>query len=67
MANTRINSASFFNLMWKTVFVGIKDIAGVGVVPEKNPVKQQKVIAKKIREQKRADRKAARKARREKN
>ena len=67
MANTRINSASFFNLMWKTVFVGIKDIVGVGVVPEKNPVKQQKVIAKKIREQKRADRKAARKARREKN
>jgi hypothetical protein len=67
IANTRINSASFFNLMWKTIFVGIKDIVGVGVVPEKNPVKQQKVIAKKIREQKRADRKAARKARREKN
>lgn len=67
MTNTRINSASFFNLMWKTVFVGIKDIVGVGIVPEKNPVKQQKVIAKKIREQKRADRKAARKARREKN
>jgi len=67
MTNTRINSASFFNLMWKTVFVGIKDIVGVGIVPEKDPVKQQKVIAKKIREQKRADRKAARKARREKN
>ncbi|MBO9676470.1 MAG: hypothetical protein J7577_23720 [Sphingobacteriaceae bacterium] len=67
MTNTRINSASFFNLMWKTVFVGIKDIVGVGIVPEKNPVKQQKVIAKKIREQKRADRKAARKARRGKN
>jgi hypothetical protein len=67
MTNTRINSASFFNLMWKTVFVGIKDIVGVGIVPEKNPVKQQKVIAKKIREQKREDRKAARKARREKN
>ncbi|MBB6237361.1 hypothetical protein HDC90_001982 [Pedobacter sp. AK013] len=67
MTNTRINSASFFNLMWKTVFMGIKDIIGLGMVPEKNPVKQQKVIAKKIREQKRADRKAARKARREKN
>lgn len=67
MTNTRIKSASFFNLMWKTVFVGIKDIVGVGIVPEKNPVKQQKVIAKKIRKQKRADRKAARKARREKN
>lgn len=67
MTNTRINSASFFNLMWKTLFVGIKDIVGVGVVPEKNPVKQQKVIAKKILEQKREDRKEARKAKREKS
>ncbi|RYD80281.1 MAG: hypothetical protein EOP55_02645 [Sphingobacteriales bacterium] len=67
MTNTRIPSASFFNLMWKTVFVGIKDIVGVGIVPEKNPVKQQKVIAKKIREQKREDRREARKAKREKN
>ncbi|WP_293311606.1 hypothetical protein [Pedobacter sp. UBA5917] len=67
MTNARINSASFFNLMWKTVFVGIKDIVGVGIVPEKNPVKQQKVIAKKIREQKREERKAARKAKHEKN
>lgn len=67
MTNTRINSASFFNLMWKTIFVGIKDIVGVGIVPEKNPVKQQKVIAKKIREQKRTDRREARKAKREKN
>ena len=67
MVNTRIKSASFFNLMWKTVFVGIKDIVGVGIVPEKNPVKQQKVIAKKIRKQKRADRREARRAKREKN
>ncbi len=67
MTNSRINSASFFNLMWKTIFVGIKDIVGVGVVPEKNPVKQQKVIAKKIREQKRADRKEARAAKKENN
>ncbi|RZK67590.1 MAG: hypothetical protein EOO95_02440 [Pedobacter sp.] len=67
MSTTRINSGSFFNLMWKNLFVGIKDIVGVGIVPEKNPVQQQKVIAKKIREQKRADRKEARKARREKN
>ncbi|RZL26446.1 MAG: hypothetical protein EOO96_22585, partial [Pedobacter sp.] len=67
MNNIRINSASFFNLMWKTVFVGIKDIVGVGIVPEKNPVKQQKVIAKKIREQKREDRREARKAKRAKN
>ncbi|WP_316802313.1 hypothetical protein [Pedobacter nototheniae] len=67
MTNTRINSASFFNLMWKTVFMGIRDIVGVGVVPVKDPVKQQKVIAKKIRQQKRADRKAARQAKRDKN
>jgi len=67
MTSTRLNSGSFFNLMWKTVFVGIKDIVGVGIVPEKNPVKQQKAIAKKIRKQKRADRREARKAKREKN
>ncbi|MFC3561296.1 AsmA family protein [Pedobacter jamesrossensis] len=60
MTNTRINSASFFNLMWKAVFIGIKDIVGVGVVPEKNPVKQQKVIAEKIKEQKQADKKEKR-------
>lgn len=64
---TRINSGSFFNLMWKTVFVGIKDIVGVSIIPEKNPVTQQKVIAKKIREQKREDRREARKAKRDKN
>jgi len=62
MNTTRINSGSFFNLMWKTLFVGIKDIVGVGIVPEKDPIKQQKVVAKKIREQKREDRKDARKA-----
>lgn len=67
MTNTRINSASFFNLMWKTIFVGIKDIVGVGIVPEKDPIKQQKVVAKKIREQKREDRREARKAKRAKN
>ncbi|MGY3052724.1 hypothetical protein ACVWYG_000920 [Pedobacter sp. UYEF25] len=52
MSNTRIASASFFNLMWKTIFVGIKDIVGVGIVPEKNPVEQQRAVAKKIKEQK---------------
>lgn len=52
MTNTRINSASFFNLMWKTLFLGIKDITGVGIVPEKNPVKQQKVVAEKIKAEK---------------
>ncbi len=67
MDNGRINSASFFNLMWKTVFVGIKDIVGVGIVPEKNPVKQQKVIGDKIRKQKKEDRKEARKIERAKN
>lgn len=56
MSNSRIPSASFFNLMWKTVFVGIKDIVGVGIVPAKDPVKQQKVVAKKIKEQKKEDR-----------
>jgi len=61
MTNTRINSASFFNLMWKTVFVGIRDIVGIGAIPIKDPVKQQKKIAKKVKEQKKEDRKAERK------
>ena len=56
LSNSRIPSASFFNLMWKTVFGGIKEIVGVGIVPEKDPIKQQKVIAKKIKEQKKKNR-----------
>ncbi|MEJ5994886.1 hypothetical protein WG904_10700 [Pedobacter sp. Du54] len=32
---SRVPQASFFNLMWKSVFVGIREIVGIGVVPIK--------------------------------
>ncbi|MES2416541.1 MAG: hypothetical protein V4541_00045 [Bacteroidota bacterium] len=38
IANTtfeRVPQASFFNLMWKTVFVGVRTAVGIGVVPVK--------------------------------
>lgn len=31
----RVPQASFFNLMWKSVFVGIRETVGIGVVPMK--------------------------------
>ncbi|WP_443937310.1 hypothetical protein [Pedobacter sp. MW01-1-1] len=55
MQTQRIPSASFFNLLWKTVFVGIKEIVGLEAIPEKDPVKQQKEVAKKIKKQQQKD------------
>jgi len=34
---SRVPQASFFNLMWKSIFSGIREIAGIGIVPMKNP------------------------------
>lgn len=31
----RVPQASFFNLMWKSVFVGIREVVGIGMVPMK--------------------------------
>ncbi|GAB1462252.1 AsmA family protein [Pedobacter sp.] len=31
----RVPQASFFNLMWKTIFKGMREIVGIGVVPMK--------------------------------
>lgn len=31
----RVPQASFFNLMWKSVFVGIRETVGIGGVPMK--------------------------------
>jgi hypothetical protein len=61
----RAAGASFFNLMWKGVFVGIRDIVGLGVVPMKSQAEMQKKIADKKeqrekRRQKRADKKEKR-------
>lgn len=38
----RVPQASFFNLMWKTVFVGIRETVGIGVVPIKPMAKPKK-------------------------
>lgn len=51
--------ASFFNLMWKTVFVGIRETVGIGIVPMK-PMPEPKVSKKEERQMKRAKRKAER-------
>lgn len=44
--------ASFFNLMWKSVFVGIREIAGIGMVPIK-PMNKTGVSKKEERKEKR--------------
>jgi hypothetical protein len=57
--------ASFFNLMWKSLFVGIRKIVGLGIVPMKSQAEMQKKIAEKKeqrekRKQKRGDKKEER-------
>jgi len=44
--------ASFFNLMWKSVFVGIREIVGLGAVPMKSPKQVQEKIKDKKEERK---------------
>lgn len=35
VTHERVPQASFFNLMWKTVFKGMREAAGIGIVPMK--------------------------------
>jgi len=58
----RTPAASFFNLLWKSVFVGIRETIGIGMVPVKSPEEAfEKVAEKKLeRQEKRKERKAAR-------
>lgn len=42
VTNQRVPQASFFNLMWKTVFIGIRENAGLGVVPMKKMAEPKK-------------------------
>lgn len=56
---SRAPQASFFNIMWKSVFTGIREIVGLGIVPMKSPP-EPKSTAKTERQQKRAERKAER-------
>ncbi|TCC93361.1 hypothetical protein EZ428_00905 [Pedobacter frigiditerrae] len=54
---TRVPQASFFNLMWKSVFIGIRESVGLGIVPVK-PMKEPVPSKKAERIKKRTERKA---------
>ncbi len=63
----RTPSASFFNLLWKSVFIGMREIIGLGVVPVKTPEQAlEKINDKKLdRKEKREKRREERKDRQE--
>lgn len=58
----RTPAASFFNLMWKSFFIGMREIVGIGAVPVKTPeeamekVKDKKQERKEKREAKKQER-----------
>ncbi|RZL44216.1 MAG: hypothetical protein EOP00_20735 [Pedobacter sp.] len=56
---SRVPQASFFNLMWKSVFVGIREIVGIGIVPIK-PMEKPKGNKKEERKERREARREAR-------
>ncbi|WP_432710446.1 hypothetical protein [Pedobacter sp.] len=60
----RTPAASFFNLLWKSVFVGIRETVGIGVIPVKSPEQAYKKVADKVKDDK-EDKKAERKRKRE--
>jgi hypothetical protein len=64
----RTPSASFFNLLWKSVFIGMREIIGLGIIPVKTPEQALEKIndKKQERKEKREKRLEERKTRREK-
>ncbi|WAC42164.1 DUF748 domain-containing protein [Pedobacter sp. SL55] len=42
ITHERAPQASFFNIMWKSVFKGMREIVGIGIVPMKNGEKPKK-------------------------
>ncbi|MET3112838.1 hypothetical protein AAKU52_000556 [Pedobacter sp. CG_S7] len=58
----RTHAASFFNLLWKSVFMGIRETIGIGVVPIKGPEKAYDKVSEKKqeRQEKRQERKEER-------
>ena len=44
--------ASFFNLLWKSVFVGMRETVGLGIIPMGSPEKGEQEVAKKLEERK---------------
>jgi uncharacterized protein with FMN-binding domain len=48
----RTPAASFFNLLWKGVFIGMRENVGLGIVPVKSPEQSMKKIKEKKAERK---------------
>jgi hypothetical protein len=48
----RTPKASFFNLLWKGVFIGMRETIGLGIVPVKTPEQAMKKVADKKEERK---------------
>jgi hypothetical protein len=48
----RSPAASFFNLLWKGVFIGMRETAGLGIVPVKTPEKAMEAVKDKKKERK---------------
>jgi len=44
--------ASFFNLLWKSVFIGMRETVGLGIIPMKSPEEGRKVVVEKLEERK---------------
>ena len=51
--------ASFFNLLWKSVFVGMRETVGLGIIPMQSPEKGRKAVVQKMEDlrEKRAEKK----------
>ncbi|TDQ09242.1 AsmA family protein [Pedobacter metabolipauper] len=60
----RTPAASFFNLLWKSVFIGMRENIGLGIVPVKTPEQGLEKIKdkKKERQEKKAERKRKKEA-----
>jgi len=52
----RTPAASFFNLLWKSVFTGIRETVGIGMVPAKGPEKSYEKVKAKKKEKKKGKR-----------
>jgi len=44
--------ASFFNLLWKSVFVGMRETVGLGIIPMQSPEKVREAVVRKMEERK---------------
>ncbi len=50
--HTRSPSASFFSLLWKSIFVGIRETVGIGMIKPKSAEKSYEKVADKLQDRK---------------